>query len=170
MGDGLRVSVITTGLVRDPTLFSRSLDRFTALEHVDEIILATWETEAKENAALLAEYSHRYGLIVAAVPEPAQWTGNLLSQMVSLYVGLGHAKKDNYVLKTRTDVYIELDALAHVFSKDLTITVPQNFNQVRPPFDEKVCVWGLEATVPDGRVVPGTWILVYHRTVVTPTT
>jgi len=148
VGDDRRVSVIVTGLVRDPDLFARSLDRLTALKHVDEIILATWETEAEEKSTLLSEFSHRYGLIVAAVPEPVQWSGNLLSQMVSLYVGLGRTKKDNYVLKTRTDVYIEPDALAHVFSKDLTITVPQNFNQVRPPFDEKVCVWGLEATVP----------------------
>lgn len=148
MRDDTSVSVIVTGLVGDPDLFARSLDRFTALKQVDEIILATWEKEAEEKSLLLSEYTHRYGLIVAAVPEPAQWSGNLLSQMVSLYVGLGRAKRGNYVLKTRPDVYIEPDALINAFTNDLTISVPLNFERVRSPFDEKICIWGVEATSP----------------------
>ena len=36
----------------------------------------------------------------------------------------------------------------HVFEKDLALTPAQNFSQVRHPFNEKVCVWGVEATSP----------------------
>ena len=86
MNDDRRVSVVVTGLLRDPELFARSLDQFTSMRQIEEIILSTWEKEASDQSLLLSEYAHRHGLIVAAVPEPAEWSGNLLSQMVSLYV------------------------------------------------------------------------------------
>ena len=148
MNDDRRVSVVVTGLLRDPEFFSRSLDQFTSMRQIEEIILSTWEKEASDQSSLLSEYAHRHGLIVAAVPEPAEWSGHLLSQMVSLYVGLGRIKKENYVLKTRTDVFIEPDALANAFTKDLTLNLPENFQKVRSPFDEKICVWGVELTSP----------------------
>ena len=148
MNDDRRVSVVVTGLLTNPELFSRSLDQFTSMRQIEEIILSTWEKEASDQSLLLSEYAHRHGLIVTAVPEPAEWSGNLLSQMVSLYVGLGRIKKENYVLKTRTDVFIEPDALANAFTKDLTLNLPENFQKVRSPFDEKICVWGVELTSP----------------------
>ena len=148
MPDIKKVSVVVTGLVRDPELFSRSLDNLRSLPGVGDIILSTWDTEAQENGSVLAEYQHKHDLKIIAVPEPDKWSGNLLSQMKSLYAGLNQASAGSYVLKTRTDVYIEPEALRHVFAKDLTLTPAQNFNQVRHPFDEKVCVWGVEATSP----------------------
>lgn len=146
-GHDKKVSVVVTGLVRDAELFSRSLDSLTGLQGIDEIILATWTSEAEQNAPILSELAHRFGLKVAAVPEPPQWSGNLLSQMVALYVGVNRARND-YILKTRTDVFIEPAALKHVLAKDLTVTLPANLSAARPAFDQKVCVWGVEATSP----------------------
>jgi len=142
------VSVIVTGLVRDPVLFTRTLESLTSMAEVQQIILSTWDTEASENVTLLAEFQHRYGLKVVAVPEPDKWSGNLLSQMKSLYVGLNQVDTDSYVLKTRTDVFIEPDALRHQFDNDLSLSPPANFGSVRHPFGEKVCIWGVEATSP----------------------
>ena len=72
MNDDRRVSVVVTGMLRDPELFSRSLDQFTSMRQIEEIILSTWEKEASDQSLLLSEYAHRHGLIVAAVPEPAE--------------------------------------------------------------------------------------------------
>ena len=148
MTNAKTVSVVVTGLIQDPEVFSKSLESFENLAEVENIVFSTWDTEARENATLLAELRYKYDLNVVAVTEPDKWNGNLLSQMKSLYVGLKHVPVDSYVLKTRTDVYIEPDALRHVFRKDLTLTPPDNFKWVRHPFDEKVCVWGVEATSP----------------------
>jgi hypothetical protein len=88
MPDTKKVSVVVTGLVRDPELFSRSLDSLRSLAGVGDIILSTWDTEARKNASLLAEFQHKHDLKIIAVPEPDKWSGNLLSQMKSLYAGL----------------------------------------------------------------------------------
>ncbi|MEE2746653.1 MAG: hypothetical protein VX617_07205 [Pseudomonadota bacterium] len=142
------VSVIVTGLISDPVIFSKSLINFSSISQITEIWLVTWETEAEKNSIILSQWAHHYNLKVAAIPEPDKWSGNLLSQMVALYIGLGRTNTNNYVLKTRTDVYLEPEALLYVFNKDLSIDLPNNFANVRTPFDEKVCVWGVEATVP----------------------
>ena len=76
MEDDRKVSVIFTGLISDPDMFARSLDQFTSIKHVIEIILATWDKEASDKNSILSEYAHRYGLTVAAVPEPIEWAGN----------------------------------------------------------------------------------------------
>ncbi|MEE2746302.1 MAG: hypothetical protein VX617_05415 [Pseudomonadota bacterium] len=143
-----RVSVIVTGLLRNPDIFIKSLDEFKNLEQIDEIIFVTWKSEAAKHSSLLSNCSDRFDLMVAAVPEPQEWSGNLLGQMLALYVGLGRAKKDNYILKTRTDVYLESNALRFACQKDLSIALPSNFSSLRSPFDEKICIWGVEATVP----------------------
>jgi hypothetical protein len=148
MNDDRKVSIVFTGLITDPDLFARSLDQFTSIKQVNEIILATWDKEASEKKSILSEYAHRYGLIVVAVPEPVEWSGNLLSQMLSLYIGLRQSNKNNYVLKTRTDVFIEKEPLTNVFEKDLTLALPTNYQRIRSPFDEKICVWGIELTSP----------------------
>ena len=138
MNDDRKVSIVFTGLITDPDLFARSLDQFTSIKQVNEIILATWDKEASEKKSILSEYAHRYGLIVVAVPEPVEWSGNLLSQMLSLYIGLRQSNKNNYVLKTRTDVFIEKEPLTNVFEKDLSLDLPTNYQFVKSPFEEKI--------------------------------
>ncbi len=148
MEDDRKVSVVFTGLITDPDLFARSLDQFTSIKQVNELILATWDKEASDKNSILSEFAHRHGLIVAAVPEPIEWAGNLLSQMMSLYIGLRQSNRNNYVLKTRTDVFIEKEPLINVFDKDLSLDLPTNYQSVKSPFEEKVCVWGIELTSP----------------------
>ena len=105
------VSIIFTGLVRDKAMFLRSLDAFRAIEDVHEIILSTWDKEASNNLDFLTETRRQYDLTVSAVPEPQSWSGNMLSQMVALQMGLRRVPEGNRVLKTRTDVFVEPDAL-----------------------------------------------------------
>ena len=100
MPDTKKISVVITGLIRSPELFSRSLDSLRGLARVGDIVLSTWDTEAQENATILAEFQHKQGLKIIAVPEPDKWSGNLLSQMKSLYVGLNQVPAGSYVLKT----------------------------------------------------------------------
>ena len=111
------ISIIFTGLIREPGLFKTSLDELTAIEKVEEIILSTWETEAATHSKLLTNLSEQYGLKVIAIPTTQEWPGNLLAQMTSLYVALGRANRHNYILKTRPDVHINKIALNHVFKK-----------------------------------------------------
>ena len=143
-----KISIIFTGLIKEPELFKISLDELTAIDKVEEIILSTWETEVSTHAKLLTNLSEKYGLKVIGIPETQVWPGNLLAQMTSLYVGLGRANRQNYILKTRPDVHINKIALSHVFGKNLSITKPRGLKRVTLPFSEKVCVWGPEATVP----------------------
>ncbi|MBT3883741.1 MAG: hypothetical protein HOF70_03090, partial [Rhodospirillaceae bacterium] len=83
-----------------------------------------------------------------AVPEPQSWSGNMLSQMMSLQVGLRRVPEGNRVLKTRTDVFIEPDAFAHVLAQDCSLKFPENFARAAHIFENKVWVWGAEATSP----------------------
>ncbi|MAF49208.1 MAG: WavE lipopolysaccharide synthesis family protein [Rhodospirillales bacterium] len=142
------VSIIFSGLLRDKDLFLRSLDAFRGMSGVEEIVLSTWDKEAQENLEFLTKLGSQYDLILAAVPEPQSWSGNMLSQMMSLQVGLRRVPEGHRVLKTRTDVFIEPDAFAHVTGQDGKLRFPQNFARARHIFEQRVWVWGMEATSP----------------------
>ena len=148
MPNNNKISIIFTGLIREPDLFKTSLDELITIEKVEEIILSTWESDVSAHSKLLTNLQEKYALKVIAIPATQEWPGNLLAQMTSLYVGLGRANRQNYILKTRPDVHINKVALNHVFAKNLSITKPQGFNKINLPFSQKICVWGPEATVP----------------------
>ena len=143
-----KISVVVTGKLWETDRFVRSLDQMRSDDRVQEIIFSTWEDEAATHQVMLNKFSQQYDLKIAAVPEPAKWSGNLLAQMVALYVGLGQVPDSHYVLKTRTDVFIKPDALDHVFRIDRSVQAPTIFQNSPRSFDEKVSVWGIEATSP----------------------
>jgi hypothetical protein len=142
------VSIVFTGLLRDKDMFLRSLDAFRGNGEVQEIILSTWNKEAADNLEFLTKISKQYDLTLAAVPEPQSWSGNMLSQMMALQIGLRQVPEGNRVLKTRTDVFIEPDAFGHVLAQDGALDFPENFARVRHIFEQRVWVWGAEATSP----------------------
>jgi hypothetical protein len=142
------VSIIFTGLLRDKDMFLRSLDGFRSLPGVQEIILSTWEKEAEDNLEFLTKIGGQYDLTLAAVPEPQSWSGNMLSQMMSLQIGLRRVPEGNRVLKTRTDVFIEPEAFTHVLGQDAGLKFPENFARAGHIFEQRVWVWGIEATSP----------------------
>lgn len=72
----------------------------------------------------------------------------MLSQMMSLQVGLRRVPEGNRVLKTRTDVFIEPGAFAHVLAQDRSLALPENFARATHIFENRVWVWGAEATSP----------------------
>ena len=121
------VSIIFTGLIRDKAMFLRSLDAFRGVEEVHEIILSTWDKEARDCLEFLSKIERQFDLTVSAVPEPQSWSGNMLSQMVALQMGLRRVPEGNRVLKTRTDVFVEPDALGHILAQDPGLDFPKNF-------------------------------------------
>ncbi len=142
------VSIIFTGLVRDKDMFLASLEAFRGIPGVEQIILSTWQKEAEENLEFLGEIGRLYDLTLAAVPRPQSWSGNMLSQMMSLQMGLRRVPEGNRALKTRTDVFIEPSAFTHVLAEDYSLEFPCNFARARHIFENKVWVWGAEATSP----------------------
>ena len=78
MPNNNKISIIFTGLIKEPELFKISLDELTAIDKVEEIILSTWETEVSTHAKLLTNLSEKYGLKVIGIPETQEWPGNLL--------------------------------------------------------------------------------------------
>ncbi len=147
-GTDQKISVIVTGQVRDEEIFVRSLAAFKSMAAVERVVLATWRTEADAHAQFLNRMTYEYGLGVVTATEPPQWSGNLLSQMVALYMGLGAVDPAHRVLKTRTDVFIEPAAIESMTSRDLAIRPPANFPGMAGILEEKICVWGIEATSP----------------------
>ena len=142
------VSIIFTGLLRDKDMFLRSLDGLRSLAGVQKIILSTWEKEAEDNLKFLTKIGGQYDLTLAAVPEPQSWSGNMLSQMMALQIGLRRVPEGNRVLKTRTDVFIEPDAFTYVLAQDAGLNFPENYARACHIFEQRVWVWGAEATSP----------------------
>jgi len=142
------VSVIFTGKLGDKDIFYRSLSELRGLDCVSQIVFSTWEAEAKESFDFLSKMGSQFDLVVTAAPEPQGWSGNMLSQMISLALGLRQVPEGNRVLKTRPDVFIEPAALTYVISKDGMLNLPDNFAPTSGIFDQKIWVWGVEATVP----------------------
>ncbi len=147
-GSDKKLSVVVTGQVRDPDVFVRSLEAFKDNPAVGRVVLATWEDEAEAHAQFLNKMTYDYDLSVVTATEPPQWSGNLLSQMVALYMGLGSVDADGYVLRTRTDVFIEPARLDHALSQDLSLSPPEGFAGFPNILEEKIYAWGIETTSP----------------------
>ena len=69
MPNNNKISIIFTGLIKEPELFKISLDELTAIDKVEEIILSTWETEVSTHAKLLTNLSEKYRFKVISIPE-----------------------------------------------------------------------------------------------------
>ena len=57
MPNNKKISIIFTGLIREPDLFKTSLDELIKIEKVEEIILSTWETDVSTHSKLLTNLS-----------------------------------------------------------------------------------------------------------------
>lgn len=125
-----RVDVIFTGLVRTPEKFKKSiLDLVKMREEglVNQIIFSTWDYEL-ERYPVIFEYLKRNSVIILANKEPEdRGEGNIWCQMKSLEIGLSKVDSDRFVLKNRTDIYINPEFLRKLFKEKetlLKITTP----------------------------------------------
>ncbi len=114
----LPIDVIFCGLVRDIDLFKKTINDLQSLRKkklVDKIILSTWIGEIQKTPNL-SDFLKNNKIIVLESPEPEdRGDGNVWCQMKSLQIGLTKTKND-FVLKTRTDVYINPDFLEKLLS------------------------------------------------------
>ena len=117
------VDILFTGLIRNPEMFEQTLTDLENLRKeglVDKIFLSTWLGEVEKYPAIQELLNkHNIKIIRSEEPKPR---GTLRSptiwcQMKALEAGLSHIKKDKFVLKTRTDVYINPKFLRKLFTE-----------------------------------------------------
>lgn len=148
------VDVLFTGLIRDQEMFMQSLSDLEALRKkglIEHIFLSTWlgEVEKYPNIQELLN-KHNVKIIKTEEPKPR---GTLRSptiwcQMKALEVGLNHIEKDKFVLKTRTDVYINPEFLKKLFTEKenlLKITKDLPYGNI---FKYKIWVFYYEIKTP----------------------
>ncbi len=115
-----KVDVIFTGLVRAPEKFKKSIADMVKLRKeglINKIIFSTWDYEAEKNSEIIS-FLGKNNVIVIATKEPEdRGIGNIWCQMKSLDVGLSKIDEDRFVLKNRTDIYINPNFLRELFNK-----------------------------------------------------
>jgi hypothetical protein len=142
------LSVVITGLLRDRDRFLRTVDAFKSIPAVAQIVLASSESGKPEERTFLSKLVQQSGIVVVQVPETPGWSGNMLAQMAALHVGLLQVPYGNLVLKTRSDLYLDPEAVRHVLAADRRLALSPNMTRRGSVFEEKVAVWGIEATSP----------------------
>jgi len=114
------VDVIFCGLVRDIDSFKKSIGDLELLRKkglVNKIILSTWIGEVQKTPELSSFLKNKKILVLESREPENRGDGNVWCQMKSLQAGLNVVNKDKFVLKTRTDVYINPDFLEKLFSE-----------------------------------------------------
>jgi len=114
------VDIIFCGLVRDMDSFKKTLEDLQLLrkkELVDKIIVSTWIGEVQKTPELSSFLKDKKVLVVESKEPENRGDGNVWCQMKSLQMGLKEVNQNKFVLKTRTDVYINPDFLEKLFSE-----------------------------------------------------
>lgn len=115
-------NVIFTGLIRDEVVFRRSIEEMAKLcdkKKLNKIILSTWDYELS-NYPDLRNFLESKKVKILELKEPSdRGNGNIWCQMLSLEKGLNFlSNKKSFVLKTRPDVYINMDFLSYLFGNN----------------------------------------------------
>lgn len=108
--------IIFTGLPREPQMFVNSLIGFSTLRTqglVDKIILSTWENYIEPSYRDILD---RYNVVVLEKTEPEDKGsgGNFFCQAKSLENGLEICDKSHYILKLRTDTWLDAGFIADI--------------------------------------------------------
>ncbi len=115
--------ILFTGLIRTPEMFKQTVADLEDLRKeglVNQILLSTWFGEV-EKYPDIQEFLNKHNVKVIRSEEPKP-RGTLRSstiwcQMKALEAGLSHVEKDKFVLKTRTDVYMNPEFLRKLFKE-----------------------------------------------------
>jgi hypothetical protein len=114
------VDVVFCGLVREMDSFKKTLNDLQLLRKkglVDKIIVSTWIGEIQKTPELSSFLKNKKVLLVESEEPADRGDGNVWCQMKSLQEGLNKISPNKFVLKTRTDVYINPDFLEKLFSE-----------------------------------------------------
>jgi len=134
----MMIDIVITGLFREKELFKKSLDIFSKIDKVDNIIFSTWKNHlSKEDLIFLKQYNIN---VIETEPLKENGPGNIYSQMKSLEIGLKYCKND-HVLKTRSDLLIGYNLLNDIFNKE-----PVKLD--KDIFKEKIWTYWFDITTP----------------------
>lgn len=99
-------------------MFEKSLFDFIQMRKegiIDNIYFSTWKGEIQQCPDVM-EFFKKWKIILIEEDEPKdRGEGNIWCQMKSLDQGLEKIPKDSFVLKTRTDIYINPEFLKKLF-------------------------------------------------------
>lgn len=115
-----KVDVLFLGLVRKPDTFKKSVNDFLKLREqglVNQIIFSTWDYEVEKNPEMIDFLKKNDVKIIASVEPKERGVGNIWCQMISLEKALDKVDDDRFVMKTRSDVYINPRFLRKLFSE-----------------------------------------------------
>ncbi|ETX12709.1 hypothetical protein MUS1_03065 [Marinomonas ushuaiensis DSM 15871] len=140
-----KISVLITGEIKSSNAFLRSIQEFVALKNegvVGEIILSTWKGELDKQSEELIEQVNE-NLIVVTPKPPKVNSGSIFYQMKSFHCALNKVtNKNNFIFKSRPDLFIAKEDLKRIFGKDYKI------NSARSPFKSKIWIPWFEISKP----------------------
>jgi hypothetical protein len=114
------VDILFLGLVREQKMFKKSILDFSRMRKnglINNIIFSTWDYEPKNHPEFFKFLKENNVKILANKEPEDRGTGNIWCQMKSLQVGLDNIDEDRFVLKTRSDVYIQPEFLKKLFEE-----------------------------------------------------
>ena len=113
-----KVDILFTGLVRTPDMLKKSIYEMSELRKegiVDNIIFSTWKGEIQKYPEVYEFFKkNRVKILENEEPEEAG-LAHIFHQMKALDMGLKYINKNKFVLKIRSDMYIEKKFLKRLF-------------------------------------------------------
>lgn len=124
-----KVNILFCGLIRAHDLFKKSISDMTQLRDnglIENIYLSTWIGEI-DKAPEIKELLKKSKVKIIESEEPeVGGEGNIWKQMKALDEGLKKIDKNSFILKTRSDVYINPDFLRKIFSQQGLFKITKN--------------------------------------------
>ena len=138
----MKINIIIVGQLKNIQLYLRSIEVFTKMESVNEIIQVIWDKEAIQHGDLI-EMARASGVNVIIQPEPKNLSSKVFYQMKALELGLDAVTdKSLPIFKTRADLYIQEEALIKITKLDRTFLNDQKL------MEQKIWVPWFELTKP----------------------
>lgn len=144
------VDVAFCGLLRMPDLFKKSIDDLTKMRDegiVNQILYCTWIGEVQKDPEIFSLLKEKNIILIETEEPKDRGVGNIWCQMKALDVALQSVHSDRFVLKTRTDAYIDSGFLRKMFTSPELFKIPKDLPKGNI-FSHKVWVIWYEITRP----------------------
>lgn len=149
-----KINILFTGLIREPEKFRKSLQDFIAMRSegiIKDIYFSTWFGEVEKSP----EFNNflkqnKVKIIKNKEPSPRGTfeSPTIWCQMKALEEGLKKIDKNSFVLKTRTDVYINSKFLRKLFTQKETLLKIEKSLPKGNIFKHKVWIFYYELKTP----------------------
>lgn len=114
------IDILFCGLIREHETFKKSIEDFVLMKKegiAGEIFLSTWIGELQKNPEI-SDFLKKNNVRIIESEEPKEaGYGSVWCQMKALEAGLNKIKSGRFVLRTRSDVYINPDFVKTLFNK-----------------------------------------------------